>query len=112
VAEVEVADAHRVGIAEGPEAHLGGSPRAHEREDLQSRVGVRQGQVRALLHAGGVGRRDADCVPATALQPQRVVRVAGGALAASRAPAARAAPPGGGPTARPMGRALAARGDG
>jgi hypothetical protein len=77
VADVVVADAHDIGVAERAEADLGRRPCPDQRECPKASIRVGQRQVGALLGAHGVGRGEADRVRAVPFQPQRVVGIAG-----------------------------------
>ena len=77
VAEVEVPDADGVRVPQRAQADFGGRPLAHERQGAEPPVGVRQRHRRALLHAAGVRRGNADRVGSPPLQPERVVGVPG-----------------------------------
>ena len=75
--EVEVADAHRVDVAERTDADLGRGPRSDPPDGLQPRVRLGVRQVDDRLDRPGVPRDRPDELRAAALDAERVVRPVG-----------------------------------
>src|SRR4029079_15918688 len=75
--EVEVADADRVDVAQGPDADLGGGPGSYPRDRPQPRVGRLEWGVDESLECRRIAGDRADQVGATTFQTERMERPVG-----------------------------------
>ena len=88
VRQVEVADAHGIGVAERPDADLGRGPRPDPGHGRQPGIGVGEWQVDDRLEPRRPGRDPPDQLGPAALDPERVIRVIGECRQRRRASAA------------------------